>query len=326
MHAFAILLAGLHMCGAPTVVPEPSPNVDNDAEVHCAAMDLLQHGRALQPRVPLKSVWRFVSDYLHDRARANYRSESAVRAQWPPEYKLLMPKLLFVGQGHAGTTSLADQMNMHPSLSYGSCKEHFFWATPWPPINKRSFDAYAHEFMVDPATEVTFDATMASMYLGLTEPNPDDFFMTPGPGAIAKLRELLGADLRIMMMFRDPVDRLKSAGLTTLAQMVHTHWFACGADSVEAWLKFFPRNQFLFLDYNDNVRDPQATLDRIFNFTNTPPRTYQPFELKHTSGRRRTRWQLSLSTRKIYASLPVNQDCKRRLERMVGMKFDWQFW
>jgi len=244
------------------------------------------------------------------------------------EGKPQKPSLLFIGESHSGTTSLADQMHMHPELSYGLCKEHSFWASTVP-LPGRSFSWYSDmEFRVGPKVKHTFDATVEVLYLG--DPSAQGgatyFYEKPGISALEHLRSLLGADIRLMMLIRDPVDRLQSIGDVSLHQMGGRNPFTCSADSLESWLQVFPREQFLFLKSEDYFADPAAVLDRVFRFTNVSRFAFAPEQLKHSSGRRRTANHVSLQTRQAFAALPENQDCKARLENLTGLRFSWKYW
>ena len=49
------------------------------------------------------------------------------------------------------------------------------------------------------------------------------------------------------------------------------------AEHLERWLTVFPREQFLFVDFEPMVADPQATLDVIYEFLGLPPHRHDDF-------------------------------------------------
>jgi hypothetical protein len=49
------------------------------------------------------------------------------------------------------------------------------------------------------------------------------------------------------------------------------------AEHVERWLEFFPREQFLFLEFEQLAVRPQATLDRVYDFLGLPPHRHEHF-------------------------------------------------
>lgn len=49
------------------------------------------------------------------------------------------------------------------------------------------------------------------------------------------------------------------------------------AEHLERWLQLFPREQFLFVEFEQMVADPQATLDVVYEFLGLPPHRHGDF-------------------------------------------------
>lgn len=247
--------------------------------------------------------------------------------------KTLSPSFLYIGLPHAGSTSLANQLNMHPSLSYGKTKEHRYFAA----IDERkslplvgASGSYNKSFTVPCHVKHTFDATPIMMYLGNPEARPHLLSKYPASHAVESIKQELGPNVKIIVMLRDPVDNLISLYgpnyfLTHSNSNSSKHWRTCYADSLAKWVKVFGRSQVLFLKSEDYFADSQAVLDTIFHFVDVPRKPYSNAELK-PHGRRRSgkRNEIHHSVRREFHSSPTNRECKQRLEEMTGMTFAWK--
>merc|ERR1719171_59032 len=113
---------------------------------------------------------------------------------------------------------------------------------------------------------------------------------------------MLGNEVKLMFMFRDPVLWLNSlhndrhhlkARVEKRGRGIETFiekGYDCFADTIKGWLESFHRENILFLRSEDYFNNPQATLDQVFKFIDVPNRTYTAEELSAASyqGRRRT--------------------------------------
>jgi hypothetical protein len=269
--------------------------------------------------------------------------------------KNLLPKVMYIGVGHSGSTTLADAMNKHPHLSYGQTKEHnCIWN--YEGENKEDFlDDYTRQFQVKCSKKITFDSSPRTMYLG--DPADEQTANYPialryglGKGAVEALKDVLGSDAKFIAMFRDPVPWAMSNGVQDvlsedqlqnievnrsnlgfnkrfLQGQTLTHGFfakrACYANGLEPWLEVFPRKNFLFLTSEDFFADPQATYDQVTDFLGVKRAPY-PEKLKHGgSGRRRNSRKHHEGVHEQYHGLPWVKTCRRRLEDLTGLKFKW---
>merc|ERR1719162_2862107 len=77
----------------------------------------------------------------------------------------------------------------------------------------------------------------------------------PGKKAVIDVRTMLGPDLKLIFMFRDPVDFVVSKyakhGEDKMEQQLDEGRGLCFADSVEGWMSVFRKENFLFIDSLD---------------------------------------------------------------------------
>lgn len=257
----------------------------------------------------------------------------------------IRPSLLYIGTGHSGSTTLATELNKHPEMKYGKMKEHSFLH-----YGAQTFASYLKEFRVPCTTKVTFDAFPSTYTRGNPTSNDElgswrGFHL--GLEYVKEVKKLYGPHLKILMMIRDPVQYLISFSLNLgdgqkgsarkfnledfISGKTSTSWGrkqlrnACYADHLEAWLKVFPIENFLFIKAEDYFLKPQPTLNQIFDFVEVSRKTYDQSDLK-PSGRRRTvaaQDRVSFLARFLYHHNPAHKDCKERLESMTNLKFDW---
>lgn len=260
---------------------------------------------------------------------------------------IIEPSVYYIGLPHAGSTTMATQMNGHPSMSYGSWKEHRFWAGPGSRFDyereERSVDKYLTEFEVPCEKTVTFDASPFTIFLGqedaanncsgcsMSKTRAGDMCTTtnqyrfprlpPGRAAIEDVKKIVPAHAKFLVMFRDPMDVAMGHFPTgEVEQPCHS----CDADSLETWLSVFPKENFLFIDSSVYYEEQQKTMDDVFKFVGVEPYNLSE-EMLEPQGRRRAPAKGDdLATRVEFHSNPKHKDCKRRLEVLTGLKFDWK--
>merc|ERR1712150_189933 len=189
--------------------------------------------------------------------------ELVIKQSRPNEHvctKSLAPKVLIIGMNHAGSTTVAELMNLHPQMSFGDWKEHrfftstagsFFRPGKFKPLVKKTVQKYLKEFNVPCDVEITFDATPNYWAMGNPNlPKGDTFRRKPGRHAVEEVQELLGSDVKIIWIAKDPVKWLSSNKVFD-----HPTWkphafkiVQCMAETLETWLSVFPKEQFLFLN------------------------------------------------------------------------------
>ena len=196
-----------------------------------------------------------------------------------------LPNLIIAGVNKAGTTSLYAYLGQHPQIGASAVKEtcHFLplrYGEPMPGI-----EHYQAQFTSVADKPVRFESTPGYFY--------------GGRPLIDGLREALGDDLKIVLIFREPVGRLvsffnfKKSTLELPAEMSfadyvqrcrvmdellrergNNPWFGLEggkyADYLPHWVEAFgDRLKVLFTD--DLRRDPRGVLRDVFEFVGVDP-------------------------------------------------------
>lgn len=197
-----------------------------------------------------------------------------------------LPNLIIAGVNKAGTTSLYAYLAQHPAIGASAIKEtcHFLplrYGETMPGL-----DAYRAQFTDATDKAVRFESTPGYFYGERT--------------LIDGLQEALGDDLRIVLIFREPVGRLVSffnfkkstlelpADLAlgdyiercramdgaALRERGNNPWFGLEggkyADYVMPWIEAFgERLKILFMD--DLNSDPRGVLREVFSFAGVDP-------------------------------------------------------
>lgn len=237
--------------------------------------------------------------------------------------KRVTPNLLFIGQMYSGSTSLSNQMLLHPKLDFGTTKEHQFFRAKFDSIKSdQKYDQYLEEFWVSCNTTTSFDATMD--YLKMAG---DAKY---GLDAVKYLRSRLGNDIKLMVMFRDPVEHILHKACTAGHQKddFTNNALPNGTmeipDQLSTWLKVYPNKaKWLFLSSDDYFKSPQSVLNKVTKFIGVEKYELAEDELMATGGRRRCKAKASPEQRKAFWSVESNMEIKRSLEELTGLKFQW---
>jgi hypothetical protein len=265
----------------------------------------------------------------------------------------MFPKVQFLGLPHSGSTTLANQMRMHPQLSYGLTKEHNMVFNLGQTSNANLKKAYLSKFQLrntsdinDIGAKYTFDASPDTIFIGC----PDDTRMKEfaigkkygtGERAVKAVQRFLGSDTKYIVMLRDPVDwQMSDAEGSRNMELKHMLGNpgdneskpgldaarSCYADCIESWLKVMGKNRILFLESGSYFKDPQTSLNKIFKFIGVDHKTYTNQDLGINSGRRRASKEearFSSSDRKLYWQDSHVKECKSRLQKLTGRGWPW---
>lgn len=263
--------------------------------------------------------------------------------------QFLLPKVLFIGLNHAGSCTIAGMMNAHPEMSFGIWKEHEFFAStagsffkstplkPFKPLQNRTLEDYKYEFEVPCDVKFTFDASPNYWAMGKPDlPFHPTFRQQPGLGAVQEVRSLLGSDIKIIWVAKDPLKWLASNLLfdanRTSQRPKGFQLISCMANGIETWLQVFPREQFLFLDSDHAFSNLTRLFDEINAFvgvTQIPLRSLGIPET-YSDGRRRTTRTVTPRDREEFLSYDHlnthfdEKECMLRLENLTGLSLDWQ--
>jgi len=237
--------------------------------------------------------------------------------------------VLLIGSPHSGLDSLGYQLSRHPHLSFGTVQDHRYLAGRTP-HSATTASEYAESFKgshwfgtaLSCSVRRTFDTNPEAMYLGNAGAT-GNFFQKPGVEAVQAVLRLLGSDLRIVVMLRDPVDLINAMhgpGQVLNQSMLEG---TCYADSLSSWLEAFPRRNFLFLQGEEYFQDNRATLSRVFSFLCVDEKLYDWRKLT-SGGHWRARRPVRIETRQRFHRRKGNRECRRRLEQQTQLEFFWE--
>ncbi len=184
-----------------------------------------------------------------------------------------------IGAQKAGTTTLADIISRHPDIYIPPVKEtKFFLFDEDYQKGKTFYDSY-------------FKGKSNQKAVGEVDP---DYLLFPYTAQ--RIADTLGKDIRIIVVLRNPADRAYSHYLMTKKKGLEPFDFekALEAESgrkqnlkeqkiyaylergyygmqIEAFLKVFPKENFLFLTFEDDlIQNTELTIERVQKFLNVP--------------------------------------------------------
>lgn len=186
----------------------------------------------------------------------------------------MLPNLIVIGAGKAGTTSLHYYLDQHPDIYMSKVKEPFFFQRDnW----RQRLDWY--ETLFPKASPVRGEASTSYSAFPVRPHVPE------------RIRETV-PDAKLIYMVRDPVDRLvaqysqhRASGKETrpLEEAVTSalrggddpvNPYLCMsryATQVERYLEHFPLERLMVIDLVDLQRDPRAVLRDAFAFLGVDP-------------------------------------------------------
>ena len=255
-----------------------------------------------------------------------------------------LPDFVIIGAQKCGTTSLYHFVVKHPDITPAFQKEiHYF--SIWYKFGEQW---YHSNFPTNLSRRRHYKKTGQKLLSG--EASPTYIFYPTVPDRMKKILP----DAKLIVILRNPIDRAYSNYQHTLSQnheplsfekaieleeercagdreqMIKDPSFlpkrfrrhsylARGiyADQLERWFKHYDRKQFLILATEDLRKNPQRTLDQVFNFLEVPPFQIGDFMDANV----RIYEKMSKNTRKFLVEYfkPHND----RLYKLLQRSFDW---
>ena len=255
-----------------------------------------------------------------------------------------LPDFVIIGAMKSGTTSLYDFLIKNPAIASASKKElHYFslqhnFGKLW----------YCSNFPSNLSRHYFYKKTNQKLLSG--EASPTYLFYPEVPG---RMREIL-PDAKLIVILRNPVDRahshyhhslrqnretlsfekvikLEEERLAGVRERLIRDPFSCDnhyhhysylrkgiyADQLENWFRHYNRKQFLILTTDDLRKNPQQTLDQIFDFLEV-----SSFQAKNLKNRNVGSYkEMNKGTRKFLIEYfkPHNE----RLSKLLQRSFDW---
>lgn len=182
-----------------------------------------------------------------------------------------VPDFLIIGAMKAGTTSLHEMLAAYPDIAAPSCgKEPHTLVKDLPP--QELIDEYGQMFpKYDRPCLLRFESST-----GYTK-------LPAFSGTAERARTIVGPDLKLIYLVRDPIDRLVShRRYMTLDRRIPedinravNEWseltdYSCYSRQLDAWREQFPDEQIHVELFESFIADPQAAVGRVRRFLGLP--------------------------------------------------------
>ena len=224
-----------------------------------------------------------------------------------------LPNLIIIGGLKCGTTSLHHYLNLHPEIAMSRPKELNFFVSElnWP----LGRDWYAGHF--DPSARIRGESSPHYT-------NRPSFNGVPG-----RMRELLGSDVRLVYVVRDPIDRMLSHYLHNVgggyedrslgdalsdpesSYVARSRYFF----QVDPYLEEFGAERVHIFGREELKADRPGTMRRTFDFLGVDPNfTSEQFEREWETGVAKTGSRFRLMDRAV--RLPGLRAIDRNFDRL----------
>jgi hypothetical protein len=195
-----------------------------------------------------------------------------------------LPQFLVIGAQKAGTSWLHHHLRRHPGVFMPEAKDqgYFCWCEGPQALTLEQylqvFEPAAEDQLVGEATAAYFWTDSGSAWGA----KPAGYC----PDVPKRVLDTLGGETRLILSLRDPVERAVSAYLHHIAfgdldpavslldagDFIGLLDIGFYAAHLENWLRYFPLQQFLVLDFEQDIQgQPRVALRRVFEFLEVDP-------------------------------------------------------
>ncbi len=182
-----------------------------------------------------------------------------------------LPNFVYIGPSKAGSTWLHEVLIEHPQIFMTEAKDLYFFDRYFD----RGTDWYAHHFrQAGPQHRVIGE--VCQEYLSCAE-------------APARIRSVLGPDVKLMVTLREPVARAFSGYLYMRKHNVFSGSFrealetrprmfehSSYATLLSQYLEYFERAQIYYGLFDDLVTSPQGFIDGVLDWLDVDPMPLEP--------------------------------------------------
>lgn len=189
----------------------------------------------------------------------------------------MLPNFLCIGAQKSGTTWLHNMLAQHPQICMPHKKELFFFDMKenFEGLGRSGYETHFDHHDGEPAVgEIT------PAYLWTRRGHPDYEFDAYRERTPSRVRSLLGGNVKIIVLLRNPVRRAMSA----FVHHIHRERISPDENILEAgtrhgilgmglyqrnlagWLETFDRDRFLIRSYDEVKNDRQQLLRDVYSF------------------------------------------------------------
>ena len=260
-------------------------------------------------------------------------------------YKLLtsplrmLPGFIIPGESKCGTTTFFRCLEQHPLIippdmkepnnfiRYGGtsvfCKMHY----PFSVMKLRNHRIIAGEasadYLAHEGTAAAIHSLIPEVKIIILLRNPirralSDFMMMKDAGR--EPEEFNDVIRKTVEWLRDDsLARLVSVAASANETPLRYVTKGCYADSLDAWLKTFPRRNMKFIKSERFFLDPQKVLNETFEFLGIGQ-----FQVEHVPHHRKARRNRQLDTETILLLKDFFAPYSKRLKKLLGDDFCWE--
>lgn len=252
-----------------------------------------------------------------------------------------LPSFLIIGTARGGTTSLFQYLTLHPQIAPPVKKEVAFFCTHY----HKSINRYRLHF--------PFKKYLKGSGLRKITGEASPYYLSH-PHAPARVRKML-PEVKLIVLLRNPIERayssyqnIRKLGLETLTfeEAIHhenerifgekekmildPHYYSSRHqhysyvergiyhEEIARWLKYFPRNQFLFLSSEEFYKNPSTVYRQVTGFLKLNEFVPEKFRVFNESSKSDP---IPDNIRTMLAAFyaPHNEI----LYKMLGRRFEW---
>jgi hypothetical protein len=181
-----------------------------------------------------------------------------------------LPGFLIIGAQKSGTTTLYGDLSHHPGISFGAYKETGALCSDdaRTPEGRRKYAANYRTASAAVLGDATTDYTKRTRFAGVPE----------------RARRILGPELRLIYLVREPVSRAISHHYHGVSRKTLPADFGTAlnehpslvdngryAFQLDAWLEHFPQEQLKVVRFEDYLADRAGTTQGLLSFLDLPP-------------------------------------------------------
>ncbi|MCF7914756.1 MAG: sulfotransferase domain-containing protein [Spirochaetaceae bacterium] len=248
------------------------------------------------------------------------------------------PDFIIVGAEKAGTTSLHDYINQHPSVIEGHRKEiqyfsrYFYRSWDWYRAHF-PFHSRLHENICGEASPYYIFHPYAAERIHSTLPNIKIIMLLREPitrtvsqyyHEVAKQREELSLEEAIAAENERTAGEVEKMCTPTYLPFKHEHFSYVEksnyVDQVQRYLSVFPRNQIMIIQSERFFRETAEVTRAVYEFLGIDG-TFVPPNLEPANVSPRKKDQLVPQTRKRLETYFAVQN--EKLYELIGERYDW---
>lgn len=233
---------------------------------------------------------------------------------------MFAPNTYLIGAQKSGTTYLASRLDQSPDVSVCDPKEPQFFSKHFETAERAYTSSFANR-----AAKITLDAS--TTYTFLRPKHAMD--IADAPGLLTPVPERIRTacpNPRFIYIMRDPVARAISAFKHSIRHMKEPPSGELSlleaferdpmlvlvsryGDQIERYFESFARETFLFLKFEDMIRDPETTIRRVATFLEIDP---EPILASEDEGETHAAHTLS-GTGRLLAQAPAVREGLRKV-------------